>query len=56
MEEEMWFFVVPENGIPVEFPLSYLLEANFGFYDSKEEIVKELNELIQEIENFRDNL
>ena len=55
MEEEMWFFVVPENGIPVEFPL-YLLEANFGFNDSKEEIVKELNKLIQEIEKFRDNL
>lgn len=56
MEEEMWFFVVPENGIPVEFPLSYLLETNFSVYETKEEIVKELNKLIQEIEKFRDNL
>ena len=56
MEEEMTLFVVPENGIPLEFPLSYLLRVNFAYHGNKEENVKELNELIQAIEKFRDNL
>lgn len=55
-EEEMELFLVQENGIAIEFPLSYLLEVNFAYHGNKEENVKELNEFIQAIEKFRDNL
>lgn len=55
-KEEMDLFLVQENGIAMEFPLSYLLELNFAYRGNKEEKVKELNELIQTIEKFRDNL
>ena len=55
-KEEMELFLVQENGISIEFPLSYLLELNFAYHGNKEEKVKELNELIQTIEKFRDNL
>ena len=56
MEEDLLLFVIPEGGIPIEFTLSYLLEANFAFHENKEENVKGLNELIQAIEDYRDNL
>ena len=56
MEEEMTLFVIPGKGIPIEFPLSYLLRQNFAYHSNKEENVKELNEFIQAIEKFRDNL
>ena len=56
MEEDLLLFVIPERGIPIEFPLSYLLEANFAFQEKKEENIKDLNELIQAIEEYRDNL
>ncbi len=56
MEEDLILFVIPERGIPIEFPLSYLLKENFAFHDNKEENVKELNELIQAIAEYRDNL
>ena len=56
MEEDLILFVVPEHGIPIEFPLSYLLNENFAFHENKEENVKDLNELIQAIAEYRDNL
>lgn len=56
MEEDLLLFVIPERGIPIEFTLSYLLKENFAFHDKKEENVKELNELIQAIAEYRDNL
>ena len=56
MEEDLILFVIPERGIPIEFPLSYLLKENFAFHDNKEENVKELNELIQAIAEYRDSL
>ena len=56
MEEDLILFVVPERGIPIEFPLSYLLKENFAFHENKEENVKDLNELIQAITEYRDNL
>ena len=56
MEEDLIVFVVPERGIPIEFPLSYLLNENFAFHENKEENVKDLNELIQAIAEYRDNL
>lgn len=56
MEEDLILFVVPERGIPIEFPLSYLLNENFAFHENKEENVKDLNELIQAITEYRDNL
>lgn len=56
MEEDLILFVVPERGIPIEFPLSYLLNENFAFHENKEENVKDLNELIQAIAEYRDNL
>ncbi len=56
MEEDLILFVIPERGIPIEFPLSYLLKENFAFHENKEENVKELNELIQAIAEYRDNL
>lgn len=56
MEEDLILFVVPEDGIPIEFPLSYLLNENFAFHENKEENVKDLNELIQAIAEYRDNL
>ena len=56
MEEDLILFVVPERGIPIEFPLSYLLNDNFAFHENKEENVKDLNELIQAIAEYRDNL
>lgn len=55
-EEDLILFVVPERGIPIEFPLSYLLNENFAFHENKEENVKDLNELIQAIAEYRDNL
>lgn len=56
MVEEMYLFVIPENGHPIEFQLSYLLELNFAYHKSKGENVKELNELIRAVEEYRDNL
>ncbi len=58
MEEDLILFVVPEDedGTPIEFPLSYLLNENFAFHENKEENVKDLNELIQAIAEYRDNL
>lgn len=56
MEEDLILFVVPEDGIPIEFPLSYLLNENFAFHENKEENEKDLNELIQAIAEYRDNL
>lgn len=55
MEEDL-LFVIPKGGKPIEFTLSYLLEANFAFHENKDENVKDLNELIQAIEDYRDNL
>ena len=52
----MILFVIPDEGVPLEFPLSHLLFENFAYHDSKEENIKELNELIKAIEDFRDNL
>lgn len=56
MAEELILFLIPKKGHPIEFQLSYLLELNFAYHDSKEENVKDLNELIQAIEEYRDNL
>lgn len=56
MEEEMVLFLIQRKGFPIEFPLSYLLELNFAYHDSKEENVKELNDFIHAIEEYRDNL
>ena len=56
MEEEMMLFVIPKGGKPMEFSLNYLLETNFAYHDSKEENVKDLNEFIQAIVEYRDNL
>ncbi|MBQ9311575.1 MAG: hypothetical protein IJ213_00865 [Bacteroidales bacterium] len=57
MNEEMYLFLVSESeqSIPIEFPLSYLLDLNFNFGD-KEDVIKNLNEFIKEIEKYRDNL
>lgn len=55
MNEEMYLFVESENSIPIEFPLSYLLNLNFNF-GNKEDVIKSLNEFIKEIEKYRDNL
>ena len=41
---------------PTEFYLSHLLDLNFVYYDNKEENVKDLNDLIQAIEKYRDSL
>ena len=56
MEEEMLLLVVRDEGVPIEFPLSYLLYENFAYHDSVEENIKELNDFIKAIEEFRDNL
>ena len=56
MEEEMMLFVIPDKGVPIEFPLSYLLFENFAYHDSIEENIKDLNEFIKAVEEFRDNL
>lgn len=55
-EEWMLFLIFDESGEPLEFSLSDLLETNFVWHASKEENIKELNELIQAIEEYRDNL
>lgn len=52
----MMLFVIPDKGVPIEFPLSYLLYENFAYHDSVEENIKELNDFIKAIEEFRDNL
>ena len=41
---------------PTEFHLSHLLDLNFVYHDNKEENVKDLNDLIQAIEKYRDSL
>ena len=41
---------------PTEFYLSHLLDLNFVYHDNKEENVKDLNDLIQAIEKYRDSL
>ena len=41
---------------PIEFYLSHLLDLNFVYHDNKEENVKDLNDLIQAIEKYRDSL
>ena len=56
MAEEMILYVLPDKGIPIEFSLSYLLYENFAWHDSKEENIKDLNELIKAVEEFRDKL
>ena len=56
MDDEMVLFVIPEKGVPVEFPLSYLLYTNFAYHDSKKENIRDLNEFIKAIEEFRDSL
>ena len=52
----MTMFVIPDERVPLEFPLSHLLYENFAYHDSVEENIKELNDLIKAIEAFRDNL
>ena len=52
----MMLFAIPKGGKPMEFSLSYLLETNFAYHDSKEENVKDQNEFIQAIVEYRDNL
>lgn len=52
----MILYVIPDKGIPIEFSLSYLLYENFAYHDSKEENIKDLNELIKAVEEFRDKL
>ena len=39
-----------------EFYLSHLLDLNFVYHDNIEENVKDLNDLIQAIEKYRDSL
>ena len=41
---------------PTEFYLSHLPDLNFVYHDNKEENVKDLNDLIQAIEKYRDSL
>ena len=41
---------------PTAFYLSHLLDLNSVYHDNKEENVKDLNDLIQAIEKYRDSL
>lgn len=53
-EDDMILFWTQKR--PTEFYLSHLLDLNFVYHDNKEENVKDLNDLIQAIEKYRDSL
>ena len=53
-EDDMILFWTKKR--PTEFYLSHLLDLNFVYHDNKEENVKDLNDLIQAIEKYRDSL
>ena len=54
-EDDMILFLDTQKR-PTEFYLSHLLDLNFVYHDNKEENVKDLNDLIQAIEKYRDSL
>ena len=55
-EEDDVILFLNTKRMPTEFYLSHLLKLNCAWHDNKEENVKELNELIQPIEKYRDSL
>lgn len=54
-EDDMILFLDTQKR-PTEFYQSHLLDLNFVYHDNKEENVKDLNDLIQAIEKYRDSL
>lgn len=54
-EDDMILFLDTQKR-PTELYLSHLLDLNFVYHDNKEENVKDLNDLIQAIEKYRDSL
>lgn len=55
-DEDDIILFLDTHTIPTEFYLSHLLDLNFVYHDNKEENVKDLNDLIQAIEKYRDSL
>lgn len=55
MEEDIEFFLVPEDGLPLEFSLYDLLDVNIFSLLEKEDVVNELNRIIRAIEKYRDD-